>query len=115
MIQFVFPALAKFDCWWIVLEENGGRNLCVDDPGKEVDVQVRSDLRTMTEIWAGDTEIQAAKKDGRLQLSGNPALIRTMPAWLRIGLFAHVRPRRDGSVLRHAVAETDEAPMGLDL
>lgn len=95
VIQFVFPGLAKFACWWIVLEENGGRNLCVDDPGKEVDVQVRSDLRTMTEIWAGDTEIRAAKKDGRLQLSGNPALIRTMSAWLRIGLFAHVRPHRD--------------------
>src|SRR4051812_42825916 len=110
VIQFVFPGLAKFACWWIVLEENGGRELCVDDPGKPVDVQVSSDLRTMTEIWAGDTEIQAATKDGRLQLSGNPALTRTIAAWLRIGLFAHVRPRRDGSVLRDAVAEKDEPP-----
>ena len=90
-----FHRLAKFAHWWIVLEENGERELCVDDPGKEVDIQVRSDLRTMTEIWAGDTEIRAAKKDGRLQLSGNPALIRTLPAWLRIGMFAHVRPHRD--------------------
>ena len=94
-IQFVFPGLAKFARWWIVLEQNGARELCVEDPGQEVDIQVRSDVRTMTEIWAGDTEIRAAKKDGRLQLSGNPALIRTMPAWLRIGLFAHVRPHRD--------------------
>jgi DNA-binding HxlR family transcriptional regulator len=95
VIQFVFPGLAKFARWWIVMEENGGRDLCVDDPGKEVDVQVRSDLRTLTEIWAGDTAIRAAKKDGRLQLSGNAALIRTIPAWLRIGMFADVRPRRD--------------------
>jgi DNA-binding HxlR family transcriptional regulator len=98
VIQFVFPGLAKFASWWVVLEENVGRNLCVDDPGREVDVQIRSDLRTMTEIWAGDTEIRVAKRDGRLQLSGDAALIRTLPAWLRIGMFAHVRPHRDPSV-----------------
>ncbi len=78
-----------------MLEENGERELCVNNPGKGVDIELRSDLRTMTEIWAGDTEIRAAKKDGRLQLSGNPVLIRTLPSWLRIGMFAHVRPQRD--------------------
>lgn len=92
VIKFVFNGLAKFAHWWIVLEEKGERELCVINPGKEVDVQLRSDLRTMTEIWAGDTLIPAAKKDGRLQLSGNPALIRTLSSWLRIGTFAHVRP-----------------------
>lgn len=92
VIKFVFNGLAKFAHWWIVLEEKGERELCVINPGKEVDVQLRSDLRTMTEIWAGDTLIPAAKKDGRLQLSGNPVLIRTLSSWLRIGTFAHVRP-----------------------
>ncbi len=92
VIQFIFAGLSQFAHWWIVLEENGERELCVDNPGKEVDVQIRSDLRTMTEIWAGDREIRAAKKDGRLQLSGNAVLIRTLPSWLRIGTFAHVRP-----------------------
>jgi len=92
VIQFVFNGLARFAKWWIVLEENGERDLCVENPGKGVDIQLRSDLRTMTEIWAGDTGIRAAKKDGRLQLSGNPMLIRTLPLWLRIGMFAGVRP-----------------------
>ncbi len=91
VIKFVFSGLAEFATWWIVLEENGERELCVDNPGKEVDVQIRSDLRTMTEIWAGDTEIGNARKDGRLQLSGNALLVRTLPSWLRIGTFAHVK------------------------
>jgi DNA-binding HxlR family transcriptional regulator len=92
VIKFVFAGIADFANWWILLEENGDRELCVDNPGKEVDVQIRSDLRTMTEIWAGDTEIRTATKDGRLQLTGNTTLIRTLKSWLRIGTFAHVRP-----------------------
>lgn len=95
MIKFVFTGLSKFAHWWIVLEENGERELCLNNPGKGVDVELRSDLRTMTEIWAGDMEIRTAKKNGRLQLSGNPVLIRTLASWLRIGMFANVRPHSD--------------------
>ena len=95
VIKFVFSGLSRFAHWWIVLEENGERELCVNNPGKGMDIELRSDLRTMTEIWAGDMEIRTAKKDGRLQLSGNPVLIRTLSSWLRIGMFANVRPHSD--------------------
>ncbi len=95
VIKFVFNGLAKFAEWWVVLEGNGSRDLCVENPGKGVDVELRSNLRTMTEIWAGDTQIRTATKDGRLKLCGNPALVRTVSAWLRIGLFAQVRPHPD--------------------
>jgi hypothetical protein len=62
-----------------------------------VDIQIRSNLRTITEIWAGDTLVRSAKKDGRLQLSGNPLLIRTISSWLRIGMFASVRPHAESA------------------
>jgi DNA-binding HxlR family transcriptional regulator len=95
VIQFVFAGLNKFDQWWIVLEESGKRELCLESPGKDVDVQIRSNLRTMAEIWTGDTEVRAAIKDGKLQLSGNPVIVRTLPLWLRTGMFAHIRPHPD--------------------
>ena len=95
VIKFVFSGLSQFAHWWIVLEENGQRELCLNNPGKGVDIEFRSDLRTMTEIWAGDTQIRTAKENGRLQLSGNPVLIRTLSSWLRIGMFANVRPHSD--------------------
>lgn len=95
VIQFVFPELAQFGHWWIVLEEDGTRELCSDNPGKAVDVQLRSTVRTMVEIWAGDTPIRAAIKDGQLRLSGHPTLLRTVSSWLRIGLLAHIRPHPD--------------------
>jgi DNA-binding HxlR family transcriptional regulator len=95
VVKFVFTGLSQFAHWWIVLEENGERELCVNNPGKAVDIELRSDLRTMTEIWAGDTLIPAAKKGGRLQVSGNPVLSRTLSSWLRIGMFAGVRPHSE--------------------
>jgi DNA-binding HxlR family transcriptional regulator len=95
VIKFSFSGLSQFAHWWLVLEENGERELCVNNPGKEVDIELRSDLRTMTEIWAGDTEIRTVKNSGKLTLTGNPGLIRTVSSWLRIGLFANVRPHPD--------------------
>ncbi len=91
VVEFVFTGLSQFPRWWILLEDTGKRELCLDNPGKDVDLQIRSDLRTLTEIWAGDTELRTATRDGRLQLTGDRDLIRTLPAWLRIGTFAHVR------------------------
>jgi DNA-binding HxlR family transcriptional regulator len=95
VIQFIFPGLPKFTRWWVVIEKDGTRELCANNPGKSVDVEIRSDVRTMVEIWAGDTEIRRAKKEGRLQVTGHPVLVRTLASWLRIGLLAKVRPHSD--------------------
>lgn len=95
VIKFLFRGLPKFGHWWIVLE-NGARELCVDNPGKETDVHLTTDLRTMARIWAGDIEIRAATKTGQVQLTGDPMLIRTVSDWLRPGLFANVRPHTQG-------------------
>lgn len=92
VVEFVFPGLAKFARWWIVLEAEGERELCDVNPGQEADVRIRADLRTLVEIWAGDTDIPKARKNGRLQVEGDPALARTLAAWLRGSLLAGVRP-----------------------
>jgi len=53
-----------------------------------------------------------AKENGRLQLKGDPSLIGTISAWLRPGMFAHIRPETGpislepaGARLRKPVAE----------
>jgi len=94
VIEFLFTGLRKFARWWILVEESGQCELCLEKPPHEVGLQIRTDLRTLTEIWAGDTKLADARKAVRLQLTGHPVLIRTLPAWLRIGMFAGVRPGR---------------------
>lgn len=93
VIKFVFRALPKFGYWWIVIEADGTRVLCVHNPRVPVDIELITDLRTMNHIWAGDTNIRMARDTGQLELKGNPILIRTISSWLRPGMFADIRPR----------------------
>jgi DNA-binding HxlR family transcriptional regulator len=93
VIKFLFRALPKFGHWWIVIEPNGTRMLCLHNPRVPIDIELITDLRTMSHIWAGDMDIRMAKDTTRLELKGNPTLIRTISSWLRPGRFAHIRPQ----------------------
>jgi DNA-binding HxlR family transcriptional regulator len=93
VIKFVFRKLPKFGHWWIVIEPDGSRVLCVHNPRLPVDIEVTTDLRSMSHIWAGDMDIRMARETGRLELKGDPTLVRTISSWLRPGMFAHIRPR----------------------
>jgi putative sterol carrier protein len=91
VLHFVFAGLARFAHWWVVLEAEK-RELCVDNPGKPVDLTIATNVRTWAEIWAGDTSLSQAKAEGRLELQGTPVLAKTISAWLRAGVFAEIRP-----------------------
>ena len=92
VVQFSFPGLPKFAHWWIVIDAGDKRDLCVTNPGRTVDLHIKADLRTMVAVWAGDVTMRAARADGRVEVSGDPVLARTLTTWLRGGIFAGVRP-----------------------
>jgi DNA-binding HxlR family transcriptional regulator len=80
-IQFVFPSLpTKRRFYWLVVDAHDV-DLCLIDPGREVDVTVEADLRTLTEVWMGDTGFAEALADGRIVLHGPTRLTRRIPAW----------------------------------
>ena len=91
VLHFTFRGLEKFPHWWIVVD-SGEKELCLSHPGKPIDLTITTNLRTLTEIWAGDTEIRKAKQEGSLRLQGSPLLARSIGEWLQIGVFAHIRP-----------------------
>lgn len=64
--------------WWLVAE-HGGVELCLLDPGFEVDLHVRTHLRTFTEIWLGDRRCEDAVRCGDVVLQGSPRLVRSFP------------------------------------
>lgn len=94
VIKFNFRNLPKFAHWWIVLE-GGKSELCVQNPGTPVDLDLTTNLPTMVRIFSGDLEMRAAREAGRLELKGNPVLIRTISSWLRPGIFAHIKPQTE--------------------
>jgi len=91
VIRFKFTDRKTLGDWWLVVK-NAGVELCNLDPGKEVDVYFTTDLRTMTEVWMGDSTYAQAIADGRLNLVGPPALTNNVNAWLRPVEFIHARP-----------------------
>jgi hypothetical protein len=73
--------------WWLVVEA-GEVELCLLDPGFELDLVVRTHLRTMTEIWMGDRACRDAIRSHDVTLEGDRALVRVFPDLFTID--AHV-------------------------
>lgn len=97
VIRFQFTDLEEYKYWWIKV--NGDEvDVCVNDPGREIDVYFNVDLRTMCELWMGDVSYKKAAADGRLQLLGLPALTRSVGSWLKSSIFAGIPPA-------HAITE----------
>ena len=87
VIQFLYPELPKRQRWWLVIE-NATADLCLTEPGFDVDLYVVTSLRTMTAIWMGLTTVRAEVQAGRLELTGNAELKRSMQSWLGLSPFA---------------------------
>jgi hypothetical protein len=68
--------------------------LCLDDPGGDVDVYFTTDLKTMTEVWMGDLPLRKAQADGRLKIVGPSALLRNIGSWFPLHLYADIRPKQ---------------------
>jgi len=66
--------------------------LCTEDPGKDVDLYLTTDLRTMVEVWQGDLDFKQALKDERMETHGTRKLIKTMPDWIGFCKYMDVRP-----------------------
>ena len=70
VIHFHFPdARPRERHWWLVVEDQVA-DLCRDDPGHELTLEVRSSLRALTEIWTGDTTPAPALHAREIQVIG---------------------------------------------
>jgi DNA-binding HxlR family transcriptional regulator len=80
--------------FWLVLERTQA-DLCIKDPGFEVDLYLEADLAAMAKVWLGDVTFEQTLRSGEVRLSGSRELARAFPAWLMLSHFAAVpRPER---------------------
>jgi len=68
-------------------------DLCLLDPGFDVDLYVSTDLRTMTEIWLGYTGIGPALENGHILLTGSSSACSDLRAWLKLSTFAKIEKK----------------------
>ncbi|WP_291602951.1 helix-turn-helix domain-containing protein [Bradyrhizobium sp.] len=87
-IKFIYPELAPDRrSWWLVVD--GVKvDLCLIDPGYEVDLYVRGSLRSMTAVWMGISNLNSELDAGHIEVDGDKAIARSMQAWLGLSTFA---------------------------
>lgn len=86
IIQFKFQDMPTKADWWLLCD-GASVEVCDKDPGKDVDVYIRTTVKTMTEIWMGKRTYRAAKKDRELVATGNQYLATHLTSWIQSSPF----------------------------
>ena len=94
VLRFHFTDIDGFREWWLVVTGEEV-DLCTNDPGKDVDVYFTSTVKTMADIWMGDTTYKKAIRDRSLAIVGDKSLTRNVTAWMSNSVFAGLPPAKD--------------------
>jgi hypothetical protein len=69
-------------------------DVCYQDPGYEVDLEMSTDLRTLTAVWMGDSTIMKEIREKTVVLSGSTHLKKNIAVWLGTNFYADVKRAR---------------------
>jgi len=86
VIKFRFSDLAEQPDWWIIVNTDRSE-VCIRDPGRDIDVYFNCSVRTLSEVWMGDRTYRDAIKAGDLAVEGDTYLTRNVSTWLRPSVF----------------------------
>ena len=79
------PVAQRF--YWLVFEQEEAE-ICVRDPGYEVDLWVNAHIRTLVEVWLGHSSIAKARSANTLRLDGSGDEIKAFSNWFTLSHFA---------------------------
>jgi len=91
VIRYKFTDIKDYPDWWMVVK-GSDVDLCVKDPGKDVDVYFTTSVKTMADIWMGDTTYKKAIAGKELKLVGPKILTKDVSRWMEISVFADIAP-----------------------
>lgn len=92
VIELHFPdAPTAYRAYWLIVTPDSAE-VCLTHPGGDIDLHLSSDVRTLTNIWMGNTTWTSALRAGTLKLAGHPELRHALPRWLKLNVFAPVKP-----------------------
>jgi hypothetical protein len=92
VIQFTYPELIESERhFWLVARPGQPVDLCLLDPGRDVDLFIRADLKAMTSAWMGWSTLRSEVDANSVVLIGDRTLIATP----RVAATALAQRRRD--------------------
>ena len=87
VIRFKFTDINEYPDWWMVVKGDNV-DLCVNDPGKDVDVYFTSTVQALAEVWMGRSSYKKAVRTGDLTLVGDKVLTHNISNWLNSSIYA---------------------------
>ena len=84
-------APVEYRAYWLIVTPRGAE-VCLTHPGGDTDLHLSSDVRTLTNVWMGNTTWTSALQARALRLTGPEELCRALPHWLKLNAFAPIRP-----------------------
>ena len=91
VLHFLFPdARPRERHWWLVVEE-GSADLCRDDPGHDLTLEIESSVRALTEVWTGDSTYEEALRSKEIRVVGASQDSEALWRWLGTSAFAPTR------------------------
>ena len=79
--------------YWFV-SETGTTQLCIRDPGFDVNLYLTTTLPDMIYVWRGDIPLSQALDEGRMEMAGDFWARRAFPRWLARSSYADVKSVR---------------------
>lgn len=96
VLYFEFSGAPK-ECrrFWLI-NADGVVDMCLTDPGHEVDLRIFADLLLFVEAWRGLRDLRREIALGAVRVEGPSHLARCLPDWLLLSSLAHVERMRPG-------------------
>jgi DNA-binding HxlR family transcriptional regulator len=80
---------------WLV-NTDGVVDMCLTDPGYEVDLTISADLLLFVEAWRGFRDLRREIARGSIRVEGPSHLARRLPDWLLLSSLAGCERKRQG-------------------
>lgn len=93
VLCFQFSDLAEYQKWWIVCDGNN-RDLCYEDPGKDVSAYITTTSHDLVGVWMGDIPLSQAMSQERIVVLGDSTICNRFRNWFPLSSAAQI-PRPD--------------------
>ncbi|MGI9368486.1 MAG: winged helix-turn-helix transcriptional regulator [Ruegeria sp.] len=88
-VRFNFSdATSPASTYWLISRPGEPIELCVSDPGFDVNLYIETAVSVMTGIYLGRRTLNREVEEGRFFMSGEARLIKTINRWLKISIYA---------------------------
>lgn len=90
VIQFEFLGVPPRDRFYWLVVVNRSVDVCLKNPGFDVDLHIQCPLKEFTAFWMGEISLGALERANKIKVEGDMQLRRNMGKWLCGSAFSAV-------------------------